>query len=95
MWSLEEQVTAQEENIERYNDQIHAQSQLINCTTAEKDKLAAQVEQERTRAESSLSKVGQLHTKCQEFNTQLDAATEERQRLYRRNREILLTAQRE
>ncbi|KAK8098026.1 uncharacterized protein PG998_013512 [Apiospora kogelbergensis] len=95
MRSLEEQITTQGENLEEYKDQIHAQSQLIDCTTAEKDKLAAQVEQERERAELSLSKVGKLHTKCQEFKTQLNAATEEHQRLYRRNREMILTAQKE
>ncbi|KAK8879317.1 hypothetical protein PGQ11_000611 [Apiospora arundinis] len=93
--ALKEHIKTQEEDIEEYREHIHTQSQLIERTTAERDQWAAQAEEERQRASSYSSKVQKLQTKCQEFKTQLNAATEEHQNLYRRNRESIVTAQKE
>ncbi|KAK8069794.1 hypothetical protein PG994_006410 [Apiospora phragmitis] len=93
--ALQEHIEVQKKDIEGYRDEIHTQSQVIDRTVAERDEWAAQAEQERKIAESSTSKVQKLHGKCQEFKNQLNAATEEHQRLYRRNREMILAAQKE
>ncbi|KAK8045356.1 hypothetical protein PG993_005380 [Apiospora rasikravindrae] len=93
--TLQQHAEVQKKEIEECQDTIHSQSQIIVRTTAERDEWAEQAEQERRRAESAESKVQRLHGKCQEFKKQLNAATEEHQNLYRRNRELILAAQKE
>ncbi|KAK7942750.1 uncharacterized protein PG986_011863 [Apiospora aurea] len=93
--TLQQQVEEQTKEIEGCHDTMQSQSQIIDRTTAERDEWAEQAEQERRRADSSASKMQRLHGKCQEFKTQLNAATEEHQKLYRRNREMILAAQKE
>ncbi|KAK8115991.1 hypothetical protein PG984_012493 [Apiospora sp. TS-2023a] len=93
--TLRDHITMQDEAIEEYQHEIHRQSEVIDQITAERDKWATQAEKERRSAEGESSKVQTLHGKCKEFRTQLNAATEEQQSLYRRNREMILALQKE
>ena len=93
--TLRERVAIQDEDIEEYQKEIHRQYQVIDETTAERDEWVAQAEKERHSAEEESSKVQKLHGKCKEFRNQLNAATEEQQNLYRRNREAISALQME
>lgn len=93
--TLRERVATQDEDIEEYKREIHRQSQVIGQTTAERDEWAAQAEEERHNAEKESSKMQNLHGKCKEFRNQLNAATEEHQSLYRRNKETILALKKE